>query len=513
MASDKPSYRRETTVLGAAILLGVIHQGLFYGRDWGLSYPLFTLCFYLFYYWAIRERERFRLNSSLLLLAPVVLLSLTYALFTNLLFMILNALAIPCLLIVHTTWTVRGREMSTMNAGAVILSLLEQLFVHSLRYAPLPGKLASRLIAGRLRAERYRQLWKVLAGLVISLPILLLVGALLASADTMFDRTISGLPRLLSGIPVGEAVIRTGWVVVAGGAMFVYVWGLLYPKEKPPAEEGRTALALRHEEGGWEPGAAVSGPAEPVRMDPTITATLLLVLNAVYMLFAVLQFSYFFGGGAAALPEGVTYAEYARRGFAELVIVTLINFALLMLTLHGVERTSRMMNRSLRVLAAMLIGCTGVMLCSAYFRLSLYEMAYGYSITRILVHAFMLFLVVLFALALYKVWNERFRLFRPYAIVSIAAYVLINYIQVDAVVASSNLERYEKTGSIDAAYLGTLSYEAVPYLVELERRDPNMREAAEALDRVEERLTRESSPSWTEFNWSKWKASRALGSR
>ncbi|WP_282937841.1 DUF4173 domain-containing protein [Paenibacillus sp. RC67] len=505
MTTNHPLNKQEMTVLAGALVCGIIHYLLFYNKEWGLSYPLFTLCFYLYYYWSVKGSQEWRLRSWLLLL-PIGLLSLTYAVFTNKLFIVLNTLVIPCLIIVHTTWMMRRKDTRWFDLS-IVWAALDQIFVHSIRYVPLPVQSIVRMVSSKIKIKRSQQVWKVMAGVTLSLPLLLLVGSLLASADTMFDRTLSKFPTLFEDIHLGSLAFKAGWIVVITVALFVYVWGLLYPKTRMTSN---VQPSLTGEAGeGWDPGYPVPY-AKPLRMDATIMATILILLNAVYVLFAIVQFSYFFAGGSAVLPDGVTYAEYARRGFAELVVVTMINFSLLMITLHVVDRSIRPMDRFLRVLLAMLVGCTGVMLCSAFFRLSMYELAYGYTVTRVLVHAFMLFLVLLFAIALYKLWNDSFRLLQPYAIAAISAYIVLNYIQVDAVVASNNMQRYETTGKIDVAYLGSLSLEVVPYLLELQQKYPELQQTTEVLQGMKERLEADKPASWTEYNWSKRRAIEAL---
>lgn len=505
MTTNHSLQKQEMNVLMGALACGIIHYLLFYNKEWGLSYPLFTLCFYLYFYWSVNERGERKLQSWLLLI-PIGLLSLTYAAFTNTLFIVLNALAIPCLILIHTTWMMRRPNKPWFDWG-IVVAVLDQIFVHSFRYIPMPVRSLARAVSFRRKWKGSQQLGKVLAGVAISLPLLLLVGALLASADTMFERMLSQFPAWFKDVQMGSLVFQIGWIVVMTVALFAYIWGLLYPKPPMITSVPSSQAAGTGEEGNTGYPVLYS---QPFRVDATIMGTILIMLNGVYVLFAIVQFSYFFAGGSATLPDGVTYAEYARRGFAELVVVTMINFSLLMFTLHVVDRSKRSMDRFLRVLLAMLVGCTGVMLCSAFFRLSMYELAYGYTVTRVLVHAFMLFLVVLFAIALYKLWNDRFRLLQPYTIAAIAAYVLLNYIQVDAIVASNNLQRYETTGKIDVEYLGSLSLEAVPYLLVVQHKYPELAQTTEVLQSMKEQWNPEKPASWTEWNWSKRRAIELL---
>jgi len=100
------------------------------------------------------------------------------------------------------------------------------------------------------------------------------------------------------------------------------------------------------------------------------------------------------------LPSDFTYAEYARRGFFELIAVTLINFSILLSCIGFARKGSKLIDRAVRILYSLLVACTLVMLFSAHFRMSLYEEAYGYTYLRMLTHAFMVFLFVLFLIAL-----------------------------------------------------------------------------------------------------------------
>ncbi|MCR8636702.1 DUF4153 domain-containing protein [Paenibacillus radicis (ex Xue et al. 2023)] len=500
--------KHDKLLLLGALLCGCLHHMMFYEKAWGISYPLFMLVFYVYFYWAVKERCELRFDASLLMVLPIVLLSLTYTAFTNSLFAFLNALVIPVLIVIHTTWVMRKGAVHWYERG-IIQAVLEQLFLHTLSYVPMPVKVAIRSLAGKINASRSQQIWKISAGIAISLPLLLLVVSLLASADTMFDRMLNKLPELLKQFEIIQFMFRTGWIVIVSIALFAYIYGLLHPKEiKQPMrvedEWGRDSIKSAN------PDEYPLVANKPMRFDATITATILLIMNAVYVLFAVVQFSYFFAGGSALLPDGVTYAEYARRGFAELVVVTVINFTLLMVTLHGVDRSVPSMDRFLRVLLAMLIGCTAVMLCSAYFRLSMYEEAYGFTISRVLVHAFMIFLLLLFAIALIKVKKDHFQLMKPYLIAGMASYVLLNYIQVDGIIASSNIKRYETTGKIDTGYLGSLSFEVVPYLISLQSKHPEIEGAKEALQTIKDRLPHKLETSWLSFNVSEWRAAKAL---
>ncbi|MEC0209810.1 DUF4173 domain-containing protein [Paenibacillus ehimensis] len=489
MKTEAAPVRSEGKLLLAALGCAVVHHYLFYEKTWGVSFPLFVLLFYVYYYWAVREKRELRLEPSMALAVPVLLLSFTYAVHSNLLLLVLNALAVPLLIVAHTTWHMSEGRLRT----PFIFRLLDQVFVQTLRYVPQAVVVAFRAVSFKMKAGRSQELIKVLIGLIVSIPLLLAVVALLASADSIFDRTLARLPELTSGLQLGLTLFRALWIACIAAGLFAYVRGLLQPKPWPSRAAAEEDVAA----GSTTPAAAsavvVTPSAAVPRIDATVAATILVVLNAVYLLFAFVQFSYFFGGGAA-----------------ELVVVTLINLTVLMITLYGVKRPGLAAWRFLRALLGVLVGCTGIMLSSAYLRLSMYEEAYGYIVARLLVHAFMIFLLVLFVLALVKLWRERLPLFRCYAAVTVTAYVIVNYFGIDAAVARGNIQRYEATGRIDTAYLGGLGYEVVPLLLELKRKHPDAEGIDKALQSFQSRIESGKPASWTEFNWSEWRAAKAL---
>ncbi|WP_289136896.1 DUF4153 domain-containing protein [uncultured Brevibacillus sp.] len=79
----------------------------------------------------------------------------------------------------------------------------------------------------------------------------------------------------------------------------------------------------------------------------------------------------------------------------------------------------------------------------------------------------MISLFVLFVIALLKIWRNRFSLIQYYTVVALIFYVGLNYVNMDAMIAKNNLNRYYATGNIDIEYLSRLSYDAVPLMIEL----------------------------------------------
>ena len=116
----------------------------------------------------------------------------------------------------------------------------------------------------------------------------------------------------------------------------------------------------------------------PFRLGFGETATILTLINALFIFFVWVQLAYLFGGRANITIEGFTYAEYARRGFFELVTVAVLTF-MLVLGLHWFShRQTNGQTRWFNGLSSVMASLVLVLLASAFLRLQLYELTYGF---------------------------------------------------------------------------------------------------------------------------------------
>ncbi|HAJ95099.1 MAG TPA: DUF4173 domain-containing protein, partial [Actinobacteria bacterium] len=245
-------------------------------------------------------------------------------------------------------------------------------------------------------------------------------------------------------------------------------------------------------------------------IDPTVLLTILSLLNIVYIIFAAIQFAYLFGGDTFVLPSSFSYAEYARRGFFELIVVTVINFAILFFSITFVRKEGRKANTVIRAFLSALAFFTFILLISAFYRMVLYEMAYGFTYLRIFVQAFMILLFLLFIINLVYIWYSKMPIISAYILCSLILFVILNFANVDVIIAKNNINRYYSTGEIDVYYLEKLSYSAMPITAELlDCQDEDI--AAQIRDYFErEKEVLAEQNSWQNINLSKIKAQRII---
>jgi hypothetical protein len=277
-------------------------------------------------------------------------------------------------------------------------------------------------------------------GLVLTLPIAGLFALLLSSVDPTLDAWRQDAERLFSS-----------WHFVPRLVFFTVILGLSL---------GALGTALR-------PARAVArepGEARPlVQLGETERLMVLSAIAGVFTLFLTLQLSYLFGDVARVQGNGMSYAEWARRGFAELTVVsTLCGGVIMALALLAPAVTRR---RRILVVELVVLGETQVLLHSAFRRVLLYEDAYGFTTSRLYAQAYMLVVaasLVLLAHELLRRPNARRLLGRAgaLAVIGMASVGVWNH---EAWIVRQNVAREARAGELDMRYLACeLSARAVP---------------------------------------------------
>jgi hypothetical protein len=442
------------------LVLGVAAEEAFFRAQVGISYLVFIAVFYMLFFWRFRRFAFSHQRFGYLVLIAIWLLAASYYLYDFNAFHALNLLVIPALVIFHLALITAPQKIAWNNLGFLGYALVR--LGEGLRFSALFAGYAGKFLKQGSNPKQFDVWKKMLIGVGISVPFLVVVLNLLVSADAEFERLLNHLPNLLSFNP--EYVFRLGVVLIYAFGFFGFLQVL---SKRPAATENKKSVL------------------ESVMLDGVIALTVLVLLDLVYILFVGVQFKYFFSG---TLEAGYTYAEYARRGFFELVFVTLINLSVTTLVITFTKSVHGLMKKALSLALTLLMLSSGVLLVSAFIRMSLYEQAYGFTFTRMLVHFFMVFLMVILAYTLVKIWLGKLSLFHFYFIASLIFYTSINIVNIDKIVVDLNLERYEKTGKIDIQYLNSLSSTGILGLIELYDKNPDVPKLKEMLiQRKEER--------------------------
>ncbi|MBS4209449.1 DUF4173 domain-containing protein [Bacillus sp. FJAT-50079] len=466
----------------ACLFLGIVAEEAFFRGEMGVAYILFIALFYAVFFYRFRSFSFSHQRFGYLLLIAIWLLAVGYFLYDVALFKVLNLLIIPSLVIFHLV-VITSPKKAEWSRIFFVFYTLQRLFEGFL-YNAFFTKYVAKLLMRSNNKKQYDVWKKVIIGICISIPLLFLILQLLVSADAHFEKLVSEIPNLLT--IDAETVFRIIIILLYTFGFFGFMQVLINKQ-----------MVFKNEI-----------TIEPIKMDGIITLTMLLLFNAVYVLFIAVQFTYFFSG---TLNDGYTYAEYARRGFFELLFVTLINITITTAVIHFTKTVQGTMKKAIRLALSVLVLSSGVLLVSAFMRMSMYEAAYGYTFTRVLVNTFMVFLMVILAYTFVKIWLEKLSLFRFYFIASLIYYVGINVINLDRIVVERNLERFEMTGKIDIGYLSHLSSTGILGLMELHERNPHIQGLEELLQSHKEERMSLKTDSWRSFNVTKNKAYIKLG--
>ncbi len=465
------------------LLLGILAEESFFRAQIGISYFVFIAAFYLVFLWRSRGFRYSHQRLGYLVLCCIWLLSAGYVLNNNMLFYVLNILVIPGLVLFHLVLVTSPKSLQWNKPSfiAFLLSKLLEMVKYNAAFAAVFGKGVKKDVD-----DDKLIIWKKISiGILISLPVLLIVLNLLISADTQFERLVGGIPDWFREIDA-EGVIRLLIVLFCTAAFFGFIQGLFQKQIKVFNQQ--------------------AGLHQEFKLDAIIMITVLILINIVYFLFTVVQFKYFFSG---TLQGNLTYAEYARKGFFELLFVSLINLSITVIVLTFVKDAANFLKRFLQILLTILVLSSGVLLCSAFIRLSMYEEAYGFTFTRVLVHSFMLFLVLIFTYTLVKIWVEKLSLFHFYFIASLIYYTSITIIDLDKIVVKENINRYEATGKIDVNYLNHLSYTGVLGLIELVEKNRDI-DGLEAILKERKLQALNEDQPWQSYNLKREQAFTAL---
>jgi hypothetical protein len=236
-------------------------------------------------------------------------------------------------------------------------------------------------------------------------------------------------------------------------------------------------------------------------------------MAVLFGLFLTLQLAYLFGDPSTTAGSGVTYAEYARRGFAELS--TAASLCVLLIMLQSRWGAPDRFDRAARVVSLGLLAETGLLLVSAFRRVWLYETAYGFTTARLYAQVYMIVLALVLALLADELRASVApqRVLRRAAGLGLAAVAVLGCWNHEAWIARQNLDRAAKTGRLDAGYLvWGLSSNAVPALLEGAGR-LSLGLEGDIRSRLRERYgsrTRLRFCNWYEWNWGERDAARAL---
>lgn len=285
----------------------------------------------------------------------------------------------------------------------------------------------------------------VLLGLLIAAPLLLVVVSLLGSADAVFRQMTDAWIDNINPSNVANVVFRIVFLFLAAYLLMSFLCRKVIQEEVQDHRKGEPALAI------------------------TVTA----LLSAVYLLFSGIQIVCLFLG-KMQLPEGYTYAMYAREGFFQLLAVSALNLVIVLAAMSFFRD-----NRALKIILTIMSCCTFIMIASSALRMIIYIRYYYLTFQRILVLWALAVLFLLFVGVIVGIYRQSFPLFRYSMTVVALLYLALSFSHPDYLIARVNVANASEEDFVrseedffqssepylDFSYLSELSADAAPVLI------------------------------------------------
>lgn len=423
---------------GLCLVFGAVGTFFLYRNPSGITFPAYVLMVYGLAWLVFRRLGMEIKRLSWFVAAVSVLIAASTCATASPVIHDLNRTALFLLFIVFVLH--QFYDDVAWNIGKYMISIIIFL-VQAVGFISCPVKHGIRYVK-TVRSGKYRTFLWVLAGFIVGIPVAIFLSALLASADVVFDALLSRvLVEFLNPFTVVSVVMRT---IFGMFAMYCVICSACARGIKGEVKDRRNA-------------------------EPVIAISFMALICAVYLVFCAIQVVYLFMG-RGSLPEGMTYAGYARQGFFQLLFVAMLNLVMVLLCLKYFRR-SKLLNGMLLVISL----CTYVMIASAFYRMILYVGQYRLTFLRLFVLWFLILLAVIMAGVVLVTFKNRFPLFRYCLVVTAVFYLVFAWMKPDYQIARYNLAAYmgqtaEEMGQSligEDFYLWRLSADAAPAVGEL----------------------------------------------
>ena len=429
--------RRDRVLLGFVLLWCLLTVDIIlWSWPWALGLTAAVWSWYVILAAAL-GKKLLQSRESRCLLAVNLCLGATFALTSNPFFRIWNLLALLVLVPVHVC-ALSGARLPWWRPAMFLERFL--LFWNSLFS---PGA-ALTALAPSSSGKGARRTASVVLGSAAALLLLAVLIPVLASADALFAAATAQLRQLIR-----DHLTSAFWNLFCALILTPFLFGLVYFARRPqPLKEKAARKSLC--------------------ADGLVFVIILAAMDGLYLLFLLVQSAGLFGGEAYLAQRGISYAEWARSGFFQMVGVTVVNLSVLMAAV-SFSRREGMPWRGVRLLCGLLAAESLVLLASALWRMTLYVSAYGLSFKRCMTYWGMAMMALFFLAALWKILRPDFAFCRVAFAAALAGWLVINCVPIDDLVAENQVERYcsGESQTISVEYLAYLSFDTLSSLERL----------------------------------------------
>jgi len=435
MTKETKKIRENFHVFGIATLLYAgIYAFCMHKNDAGIAYLLFVIAGIVYVKYCMKRLELPEKKGGIFYQVSMVLLGISTFCTDDARIIFFNKTGVFLLMVTMVLYHLF--ETKEWGFTKYVLTILQSAFMAVGEWFR-PFADAVYYCKNRLGNKGRTILYAVL-GVVLTVPVFAIVLSLLMSADAVFGNMAENAISYLNFGNLFGILFRVA-------LLFFFTYGMLSYLMKGTIREENV---------------------EAKRGNPVLAIPMAGILTALYLVFSVVQILGLFLG-RMALPEGYTYARYAREGFFQLLAVSILNLMLVLAGMYFFEKS-----RILKVLLTMMSGCTFIMIASSAMRMVMYIMQYHLTFLRILVLWGLVVLTVLFVGVLLQMYRAKFSLFRYSVVVVTVCYLLLSFSHPDYVVAKYNVAKLDEITASEHGYYSSLCADAAtvlaPYMSEEE---------------------------------------------
>jgi hypothetical protein len=465
----------------AAFMLAIIFDYFFYGKALGVSFPLFV-CLAFFSLFFLARKFKIRLKKTALLLAiPLFFFAFMVFFRESLLLTSLNVIASigVSILIVQS---IQGKNLINFFISDYIITIVRLPF----RFLSQGVRMMQAFVRSIKPLRNKNTTIQVIAGIFMALPVLVLFAILFASADLVFRNLIT---RIFD-IHINQSIFSQTLLVISATIIFF----------------GAFCVAFKS---AYELDVKISPEKQKVSTLGSVEMSVFLgCISLLFFLFISIQFAYFFGGARNIGAEGFTYAEYARKGFFELLAVSVISFFLVFFSEKAAYKKVDPHSLLFKAVSGIMVVEVLIIMASAFLRLVLYEEAFGFTELRLYSHIFTVWLACIFLALLYHIIvdrrEDRFAFASFVLIITFLAFV--NVLNPESFIARQNIARFNKTGKLDARYLTSLSSDAASEnvkMLNMKLSSDDRNKLIDGIERMRARITDTDKDKWQSFHFSR----------
>lgn len=265
-----------------------------------------------------------------------------------------------------------------------------------------------------------------LAGIIVTIPLTIIIGALLMSADAGMEDMLSGLVTAVFTDDIQTFVYQMLIAFPLSLYLFSMMYNHVYNWEVSCIDHEKSENFMDH-----------NRCIPNMVMYTAVTPVLIL-----YVMFFFSQASYFLSAFSNSLPQGYSYAEYARRGFFELFWITLINLGILTFMNYLSKQGGRVKPAALKIYSVIISVFTLILITTAVSKMIMYISAFGLTELRLYTTWFMILCAVLFIFIIIKQFRFDFRFSRWTLFAFTFMFALLCFSRTDALIARFNISMY-----------------------------------------------------------------------